>query len=140
MTTAQKQDYSVWLKDLRFTHTATIRSIYPLTQNKMDKYINGIISKNKNIDSIYSVIEPDRDPYSKAQDITESYRTTSSSTGNHAHLLIKWKRPQAELIPRHYLNNLPYTIPYYETIDDIDAMTKYIVKHQTPNNYNFFIG
>ena len=59
MTTAQKASYAVWLKDSGFTHTATIRSVYPLTQCKMERYINGMISNNRYIDSIYSVIEPE---------------------------------------------------------------------------------
>ena len=136
VSTQTKQQYAEWLQGLGFTHTATIRSVYPLTQMKMDKYLNSILKNNRNIDYIYSVIEPDTDPYSKAQEHKESYITSKTSTGNHSHLLIRSNRISLQLkAPK----NTPYTIPYYDEVEDLHRITNYLVKYQTENNYNLHI-
>ena len=136
VSTQTKQQYAEWLQGIGFTHTATIRSVYPLTQMKMDKYLNSILKNNRNIDYIYSVIEPDTDPYSKAQDNKESYITTKTSTGNHAHLLLRYDNVSQQLkAPK----NTPYTIPYYDKVEDLHRITNYLVKYQTENNYNLHI-
>ena len=137
-TTHQKQ-YAEWLEGMNYNYTATIRSIYPLTQTKLDRYSNTLLKLNPNIENIYSVIEPDTDPYSKAQDLEESYITKKHTTGNHAHLLIKTCRPQPYLTSTTNAYRPPYTIPYYEEIRDLKKITNYIVKYQTENNYNINI-
>jgi len=139
MTTTHQKQYAEWLEGMNYNYTATIRSIYPLTQTKLEVYINTLLKLNPNIENIYSVIEPDTDPYSKAQDHKESYITKKHTTGNHAHLLIKTCRPQPYLTSTTTTYRPPYTIPYYEEIRDLKKITNYIVKYQTDSNYNISI-
>ena len=139
MTTTHQKQYAEWLEGMNYNYTATIRSIYPLTQAKIDRYSNTLLKLNPNIENIYSVIEPDRDPYSKAQELIESYRTTTHITGNHAHLLIKTTKPLPNITSTTTTYRPPYTIPYYEEIRDLHKITNYIVKYQTENNYNISI-
>ena len=72
MTTTHQKQYAEWLEGMNYNYTATIRSIYPLTQAKIDRYSNILLKLNPNIQNIYSVIEPDTDPYSKAPELIES--------------------------------------------------------------------
>ena len=136
MTTTQKYQYADWLKGIGFNYTATLRSPFSLTQAKMDKYTNVLLKQNKDIETIYYTIEKDSDPYSKAQDIQESYRTEQTSTGNHAHLLIKTKNNRKVELVNNNLYRQPYTIPYYDEVNDLNAISHYIVKQQTEDNYN----
>lgn len=139
MTTTQKHQYAEWLKGIGFNYTATLRSPFSLTQAKMDKYTNVLLKQNKDIETIYYTIEKDSDPYSIAQDIQESYRTTRTSTGNHAHLLIKTKNNRKAELVNNNLYRQPYTIPYYEEVKDLHAISHYIVKDLKEDNYNIII-
>ena len=139
MTTTHQKQYAEWLEGMNYNYTATIRSIYPLTQAKIDGYSNTLLKLNPNIENIDSVVEPDTDPYSKAQDHKESYITEKQSIGNHAHLLIKTTKPQPNITSTTNSYRPPYTIPYYEEIRDLHKITNYLVKYQTENNYNISI-
>ena len=138
MTTTNKKHYAKWLEGMNYNYTATIRSVYPLTQVKLENYSQILLNLNPDIQNIYSVIEPDTDPYSKAQEHKESYITTRTSTGNHAHLLLKIARPQKYLNTRT-LNRLSFTVPYYDEIRNLQQISGYIVKYQTENNYNILL-
>ena len=139
MTTTQQKQYAVGLEGMNYNYTATIRSIYPLTNNKLDGYSNTLLQLNPNIEIIYYTIEPDTDPYGKAQELNESYITQKQSTGNHAHLLIKTRKPQPYLTSTTNTYRPPYTIPYYEEIRDLKRITNYMVKYQTESNYNIIV-
>lgn len=135
MTTTNKKHYAKWLEGMNYNYTATIRSVYPLTQIKLENYSQVLLNLNPDIQNIYSVIEPDTDPYSKAQEHKESYITATTSKENHAHLLIKNVGTQEYLNTRTF-NRKAFTIPYYEEINDLQAISNYIVKYQTEDNYN----
>lgn len=138
MTTTNKKHYVKWLEGMNYNYTATIRSVYPLTQIKLENYSQVLLNLNPDIQNIYSVIEPDTDPYSKAQEHKESYITTRTSTGNHAHLLLKISRTQKYLNTRT-LNRLSFTVPYYDEIRNLQQISGYLVKYQTENNYNILL-
>ena len=126
-------------RTIGFSYTATLRSPFSLKQIKMDKHLNSIQNKNDDIECVFSVIEADSDPYGRAHEHMESYRTTTTAKRNHSHLLIRSNSPKNELLPKSYLRKAPYTIPYYEEIRDLHRITNYFVKHQKKDNYNILL-
>lgn len=126
---ATTSDWSNWLTNcFKFNYAGTIRSRFPLTPVKMEKYCNLIKKSNPVIDKIFWVIEKDEDPYStdRIGENEAANETRLVKTGNHAHLIVETKGGRILKDPNLRLyGKLPFYIPYWMPIKSLKQYMKY---------------
>ena len=101
-------------KMFKWNYTTVIRTHYKLKDHLMDKKVSKMVKTN-NVNAVFYTLENDRDKWS------------STSTINHAHLLIQGKNLTREDVAKS-LNINPKAVIDVEKIKGVKKITNYITK------------